>query len=247
MNPAGLVQLSFIACALLLAFPKSSPACLPAPRPPTPLSQLYRQYPAVFIARVVEIRWTPVITGTTVVNGVSVPVGTPASEVRLSVIQGLKGTVGTEFTVARAGTSCDPAFIMNDSYLVFAMSGSSTSTRADPLGSFPLPEVTEALKYIDAVRSNRPQALLYGRVERQDDGNPASKWWTEQFILQAEANGTVFETQTPVSGVYHFSLPPGTYTVRLLRKGQPASETQTVRLESGDETLRSFDSIPAPR
>jgi len=193
-----------------------------------------------------EIRPTPVITGTVVVNGVSVSVGIPASEVRLSVVEGLKGTVGTEFTVARAGTDCDPRFIVNDSYLVFAINpqfGSSTSNSAR-FASVPLSEAAEALKYIDAVRANRPQAFLYGQVVRHNDGNPNSRWWTEQFIVRAEANGAIFETTS--NGDYSLSLPPGTYTVRLLRKGQPAAEAQTVRLESGDETLRSFDSIPAP-
>ncbi|HET9942823.1 MAG TPA: carboxypeptidase-like regulatory domain-containing protein [Terriglobia bacterium] len=246
MTPGGIVRLCFMVGALLLAFPKSSLACTPPPGPPpppTPLSQLYREFPAVLIARVVEIR--PVITGTAVVKGVSVPVFT-GTEVRLSVTQGLKGTVGTEFTVARAGTSCDPTFTLNDSYLLFSLWGSSTPPSVR-FASFPLPEVTEALKYIDAVRSNRPQALLYGRVQRHDDGNPTSNWWSEQFTLQAEGNGTAFETQTLPSGLYHLSLPPGRYTVRLLRKGQPASKTEAVLLESGDEALMSFDSTPLVR
>jgi hypothetical protein len=237
-----------MAWVLLLALSENLLACVSAGGPPIPASQLFREFPAVFIARVVEIRPTPVITGTVVVNGVSSPLGTPASEVRLSVVQGLKGTVGTEFTVARAGT-CGPAFIVNDSYLVFAMNpqfGSPTSLSAR-FASRPLPEVTEALKYIDAVRSNQPQAFLYGVVTRHNDGNRGSNWWREQFSVQAEGNGAVFETQTTLNGDYHLSLPPGIYTVRLLRKGQPVSEAQTVRLSSGDETLRSFDSIPAPQ
>ena len=241
-----MVRLSVMVCAPLLAFPTNSEACVGPGGPPTPASKLFRDFPAVFTARVMEIRPTPVITGTVVVNGVSVNVGIPASEVRLSVVEGLKGTVGTEFTVARAGTDCDPRFIVNDSYLVFAINpqfGSSTSTSAR-FASVPLSEASEALKYIDAVRSNRPQAFLYGQVVRHNDGNPNSRWWTEQFIVRAEANGAIFETTS--NGDYSLSLPPGTYTVRLLRKGQPAAEAQTVRLESGDETLRSFDSIPAP-
>ena len=249
MTPAGLVRLCFMVGALLLAFPKSLVACTPPPGPPpppTPLSQLYREFPAVLVAKVVEIRRTPVITGTRVVNGVSVPVGTAANEVRLSVTQALKGAIGTEFIVERAGTSCDPTFNMNDSYLIFSLWGSSTPPSVR-FASFPHPEVTEALKYIDAVRSNRPQALLYGRVQRHDNGNPTSNWWSEQFTLQAEGNGTAFETQTLPSGLYHLSLPPGRYTVRLLRKGQPASKTEAVLLESGDEALMSFDSTPLVR
>jgi len=246
MNPARMVRLSLMVCAPLLAFPTNSEACVGPGGAPTPASKLYREFTAVFTARVMEIRPTPVITGTVVVNGVSVGVGIPASEVRLFFVEGLKGTVSTEFTVAREGTDCDPRFIVNDSYLVFAMNpqfGSPTSISARFV-SVPLSEAAEALKYIDAVRENRPQAFLYGQVVRHNDGNPNSRWWTEQFIVRAEANGAIFETTS--NGDYSLSLPPGTYTVRLLRKGQPAAEAQTVRLESGDETLRSFDSIPAP-
>jgi hypothetical protein len=242
-SAAGLIRYSLIAGLLLLVFPTSSLACVTAGGPPTPASRLYREFPNVFIARVVEIRPTPVITGT--VNGVSV--GIPASEVRLSVVQALKGTAATEFIVARGGTSCDPQFFVDGSYLVFAMNPEAGSSRFSftRFASFPLPEVTQALKYIEAVRSNQPQAFLYGVVTRHSNGNLGSQWWREQFTVQAEGNGAVFETQTTAD--YHLSLPPGNYTVRLLRKGQPASEAQTVRLESGDETLRSFDSIPAPR
>lgn len=238
------VSRSLIFGVLLFGAPARSLACTYGG--PIPTSQNYREASFVFVGKVVEIRQTPVITGTVVVNGVSVNVGTAASQVRFSVAQSLKGTPGAEVTLARDGSSCDHQFNANESYLVFAVTTGNGALVSQGTSSLPLSEATEALKYIDGVRTNRPQAFLYGLVERKEGGQSGFKWWVERFTVQAEANGVFFATQSLPSGVYELSLPPGEYRIRLLRNGQPGSETQRLVLSAGEAKLNHVKAFPSP-
>jgi hypothetical protein len=244
MNPVARL---LIPAALVIGFSLDVFACVPPPGPRPSRTHIYNWAGVMFVGKVTDIRPTPVKTEKRIVNGVTVDVFTPENQVRIAVEQVIKGTPGAEVTLARTGMSCDPSFAVNGTYVVFAASVTSFGALAPAgAGSIPLPEVSELLKYIDGVRSNRPQAFLHGDIQRKEGGPAGFNWRGERFTVQAEGNGLLFEAQSLDSGLYELTLPPGNYRVRLLRNGTPASNVQPVELPPGAIKLNSFDAFPKP-
>jgi len=170
-----------------------------------------------------------------------------ASNVRFSVERSFKGAANTEVILSRGGSSCDYQFVQSETYLIFAYLNNGVLEATKCARPLPLSQATEAVKYLEGLRANRPQALLYGLALRggmDQNGNSVLQGSRERLIVRAETAGMSVETRATETDEYELVLSPGQYRVWLVRNGEPVSAPVSLNVAAGDTSLRILSTFP---
>lgn len=240
------------ALASLFALPTSALACSCAG--PVSTSRLAAGATAVFVGKVLDIQRLPAAPApppiTNADGSVTVFLApySLAARIRVSVERSFKGTTSAEIIISNSGGTCDYPFVPGTTYLIFASTDRSGFTAEKCSRPLPLAEATEAVKYLEGVQANRPQALLYGlalRQVRDSGGNLVLQSDSgEKFFVRAETPGRSFTVQTNGAGEFEIVVPPGEYRIWLELNGQAVSEPQSVRVSTEDSRPRTLAAFP---
>jgi hypothetical protein len=199
-----------------------------------PVSELYRQADAVFVGKVIESPWKVGTNGAVTTTG--------RTSVRLSVQSSFKGAAGTEVKLALGMGMCQYLFLEGETYLVHAFQKNGTLDTGAPWRPLLLSGATEALKYIDAVRNNRPIGVVHGSILlRGRNGELASIPSTSSFSVRLQGGGNNLQIKTRPNQYLEFVAPPGEYQVWLELDGRIVSEKRPVRVTQGQAAPASLE------
>jgi hypothetical protein len=229
---------SFIVFLLLMAVshPEAALAC---DFPFNPLPELFDLASDVFVGRVIASPWIRGADGsTTFKTAPAFNSRVPLVErvVRFSVEMRYKGADRREVTVAGM-SDCFYPFIEGETYLVHGVMEQGLLQTGSPHRPMTLPEATEAMKYAEGRRENRPQALLYGDVRLFDNERKQEiRVAPGALVMRARRDGDGFASAVPIPATqrYEIVLPPGTYSLWLEQNGERLGRPYTLQLRAGE-------------
>jgi hypothetical protein len=203
---------------------------------PYPASERLRLSTAAFIGKVMEIRPLPPTVRTIMIDGAPVSVGEPnGSQLRFAVSETFKGTSSNEITALHDNYA---PLVPGESYLVFAGPQEGGALSVSSCLTLPLAAAGEAVKYLEGLKTSRPQALFHGFA----GDRAANQTRAQSFKLFVEGAGVRFEGPASTSANYEIVLPPGEYRI-WLQDGNLVGKSETLRLAAGDV---KFSRLPHP-
>jgi hypothetical protein len=226
--------------AALLTVPSSAEACSCGGTIPS--SVAFRASTVVFVGTVERVdppqRWSRTNADGSITSLESGP-----EVVTFAVTRGFRGVAETRVRIKRISGTCDIAFGLEETWLVYASEEGGDITASLCSRTRLLADAGEDLKYLVGLALGTPQGLVYGDVFQQiigPDGRPAQRALFE--VLQVIAVGTAgrFAAVTDRWGPYQVVHPPGEFEIWVERKGLPVTAPVAVRISDGDERRIAF-------
>ena len=213
-------------------------------------SEAYQYSAAVFIGKVKSISRTPskVISqknpdGSVTVTGVD---SYNPETVKIAVKKSFRGVNKSQIDfVMYSGNGCSYTFVKGESYLVFAILKDGKLEVNKCTRTRPVSKAGEAIKYIEGIISNRPQALIYGEVFRvitnKNGKRIALQVPFEQLQVIVRGNGQRYEITAEKFGVYEAVILPGAYEIWVERLGKKISQSKIVAVNTGESKRQGLE------
>jgi len=240
MNVQPVVS-ALLAATLWGVLPQSAEACSCGGTIPS--SVAFGGASAVFVGTVERVDGPQPSPSKNADGSIDAGFGSGPEVVTLVVTKAFRGVSETRIRLTRTSGSCDIAFHLDETWLVYAsqeqgdlIAGPCSRTRL-------IAQADEDLKYLEGLASGKRQALIYGDVRRQiagPDGKPAQQVLFEPLEVVAVGGGRRFAVITDKWGPYQLVLPPGDFEMWVERASAAVTAPVVVRISDGDERRITF-------
>ena len=236
-----LVVSTLLTAALWGVLPSSAEAC--GCGGTIPSSVAFRGAAAVFVGTVERVDGPQPWSRKNADGSITAGLGSGPEVVTFVVTKAFRGVSETRIRLTRISGSCDIAFHLDETWLVYASQEQGDLIAGFCSRSRLITHADEDLKYLEGLASGKRQALIYGDVRRQivgPDGQPAQQALFEPLEVVAVGGGRRFAVTTDKWGPYQIVLPPGDYEIWVERARVAVTAPVVVRIGNGDERRITF-------